>query len=147
MSVVALRSASDAVTLKRHAAVTWIGLVVALAVGAAITVGRLWGDEFLGRADLTAHLRLALSASRELAGGNWLLAYVNDAPVGFQPFFLYYTVGPPWIAGALKDAFGISAYQAVLATFAVFFVIAGVGVALVCRYLRMAPLPSAVAEE
>src|SRR5437762_3571324 len=131
MSALAVRWAGSSATLRRHRLLAnYAGLTLVLGIGAAISVGRLWGEAFLGRADLTAHVRFALSASRELAAGRLWLAFVNDAPVGFQPFFLYYSVLPTWIAGALKVIFGISAYEAVLLTFGLFFIVAGIGVAL-----------------
>jgi hypothetical protein len=123
----------------------YVILGLALSAGAWVSIGRLWGDQFLGRADLAAHLRFALSASRELASGQRFLALLNDAPVGFQPFFLYYSMLPAYLAGVLKLVLGLSAYEAVLLTFALSFVGAGIGVALVCRYLRCGVVPAALA--
>src|ERR1043166_8955924 len=118
--------------------------VACLIIPAVILAMRLWGNEYLGRADLVGHLRFALSAKREIAAGQWPLAFLNDAEVGFQPFFLYYSLLPFFLAGATQIVLGVSPYDAVLLVAAACFVVSGLGFALVSRYLGMGVIPATI---
>lgn len=118
----------------------WLAsLVVLLGLGAAFMQRPFWSDTYLARPDLVAHVYLAASAAREIQHGQWLLSFLNDATVGFQPWFRDYSVLPYLLTVPLQLGLGLNAYKAILVVEGALFVVAGVGVFAVCRYFRAHP--------
>jgi hypothetical protein len=119
--------------------------VGALSLGAVLCLAPFWSDLYLGGGDLPAHLFLAASARREFVAGQWLLSFVNTAPVGLQPWFRYYSVLPYALTVPWQLMLGLPAYLAMLVTLGLLFVIAGLGMFQVSRYLGGPPFPSLIA--
>jgi hypothetical protein len=111
-------------------------LFATLTAGAAVTIRPLWSDLYLAGGDIPNHVRLLASAAHELAAGRWLLSFVNDSTVAFQPYFRYYTVTASAMGGVIKIVSGTSAYKALLVYAGLAFIVAGIGVYRLCRYFR-----------
>jgi hypothetical protein len=118
-------------------AVPNFAISIVLVICAIRYVSVLWGDVYLGRFDLATQIHLVASAHRELLQGQWLLSFVNETSVAFQPFFRYYAVLPYVAAGLVQFLPGLSAYEAALVIVAASFVVAGLGMMRLCNYLRI----------
>jgi len=121
------------------------GLVICLAgvgIFVALNVAPLWGDHFFDCGESVYAARLAVSAQRSLAAGEFPLRYANDFYVALRPVFLFYTPGYYGAAALTQLVTGLDPYLASLILIVVIALSATYGTYFTTRLLGGSPVMS-----
>jgi hypothetical protein len=90
------------------------GLMICFAgvgIFAALNIAHVWGDYFFDCGESLYAARLAASAQRSLAAGEFPLRYANDFYVALRPVFLFYTPAYYGVAGLTQLVSGLDPYR------------------------------------
>jgi hypothetical protein len=121
------------------------GLIICLAgvgIFAALNVAPLWGDHFFDCGESVYAARLAVSAQRSLAAGQFPLQYANDFYVALRPVFLFYTPGYYGAAAVTQLVTGLDPYLVSLILIVVIALSATYGTYFTTRLLGGSPVMS-----
>jgi hypothetical protein len=121
------------------------GLAICLAsvgIFAALNVAPLWGDHFFDCGESMYAARLAVSAQRALAAGEFPLRYANDFYVALRPVFLFYTPGYYGAAALTQLVTGLDPYLVSLILIVAIALSATYGTYFTTRLLGGSPVMS-----